>query len=483
MIIMRGIAFIKYFCLFLLTLNFFVLYPHSGMSLIQVPGISDVHSIISNGRYSIEKLAQMAKERGIEILIVTDHDLVAMSYGIPPFRHLFRYRKERSSIFRYGVERYLQEIEYVNRKYSDVLVIPGIKSAPFYYWTGSYFNKDLTAHNYNKQFIILGLEDPLSIKRLPIINNPHLSLRFTRELLPQIFLFILVIICSLILLFWPGVFRFTGIFLIILSLLFIINDHPFKCIRFDPYKGDPGIGPYQDLIDYVDEKGGMTFWVMPDSKSFQRIPPIFLKTESHAQDLILSRRYTGFEVLYGDVLKAQEPGGIWDTVLKSYCRGERSKPCWGISGSDYYYEGKSEMKMSYFQTIFLLHEKSKRAVLSALNSGKMYALRNIKGSKLKLEDFYIKGSDSSKAYAGDTALAKGGITFFCCVDTWDGEKRPVRVKVIRFGEVIKDIKGNTPLKIMFKDEKKDEKKIYYRLDIKDGYGNYIISNPIFVKFT
>ena len=191
-----------YFNKILMTSLFLVLFlttfftQPSAATYLQVPGISDVHSNFSRGRYDINQLAKMAQERGIEILIMTDHDLVAMTYGLPPFRHLLRYRKERDSVLKHGVESYFNNVEEINKKHPEVLIIPGIKSAPFYFWTGSYFKKNLTAHNYNKQLIVLGLEDPRLIREMPVINN-GLSLRFTRELLPGIILFALVFILAL----------------------------------------------------------------------------------------------------------------------------------------------------------------------------------------------------------------------------------------------------------------------------------------------
>jgi len=288
-----------YFNKILMTSLFLVLFlatffTHAtAATYLHIPGISDVHSNFSRGRHDINQLAKMAQERGIEILIMTDHDVVAMTYGLPPFRHLFRYKKERDSVLRHGAESYFNNVEDIDKRYPEVLVIPGIKSAPFYYWTGSHFKKNLMAHNFNKQLIVLGLEDPHLIRGMPVINN-GLSLRFTRELLPGVILFVLVFILALSLLFWRGFFRLCGLVLVVLSLLFLLNGHPFKSIRYDPYDGDPGIGPYQDLIDYVAENGGMTFWVMPDSASHQSLPPITLDTKPYPEDLLLSQGYTGF---------------------------------------------------------------------------------------------------------------------------------------------------------------------------------------------
>ena len=471
------------FFLFLF-LSTFLTQP-SAATYLQVPGISNVHSNFSRGRYDINQLAKMAQERGIEILIMTDHDLVAMTYGLPPFRHLLRYRKERDSVLKHGVESYFNNVKEINKKYPEVLIIPGIKSSPFYFWTGSYFKKNLTAHNYNKQLIVLGLEDPRLIREMPVINN-GLSLRFTRELLPGVILFALVFILALSLLFWSGFFRLCGLVLAALSLLFLLNEHPFKSIHYDPYDGDPGIGPYQDLIDYVGENGGMTFWVMPDSASHQSLPPITLDTKPHPDDLLISHGYTGFEVIYGDVMGAEQPGNVWDQVLAAYCRGERTTPVFGISGSNYYFEGKSEMKMEYFQTIFLLEKKTKAQVYEALRSGRVYALRQLKGARLRLDEFSVDGPNSKKSFSGEIASVLGNDPpkVFCSITTEDNSPRQVELKIISDGKIIKTVNGRTPLKVRFADnEHKGVGRTYYRVEINDEFGNRIISNPIFVTFT
>ena len=62
---------------------------------IQLPGVIHVHSTYGSGRYTIEELVGKAVEKQLEVLILTDHDLVVMEYGIFPFRNLIKKRQER----------------------------------------------------------------------------------------------------------------------------------------------------------------------------------------------------------------------------------------------------------------------------------------------------------------------------------------------------------------------------------------------------
>ena len=59
----------------------------------QLPGVIHVHTTFSSGQHSIEELVSKAKEKGLEVLCLTDHDLVAMEYGIFPYRNIIKKRE------------------------------------------------------------------------------------------------------------------------------------------------------------------------------------------------------------------------------------------------------------------------------------------------------------------------------------------------------------------------------------------------------
>ena len=116
----------------------------SAAEYMQLSGVIHVHSTFSSGKYSIGELASRAENKNLEVLILTDHDQVVMEYGLFPFRNLIKRREERPSVLLAGPENYLAEIERLNRQQQAVLIIPGVQSSPFYYWTGSPFGKGLT---------------------------------------------------------------------------------------------------------------------------------------------------------------------------------------------------------------------------------------------------------------------------------------------------------------------------------------------------
>ncbi|MEK7845987.1 MAG: hypothetical protein AAB257_03385, partial [Nitrospinota bacterium] len=111
-------------------------YAIEQTSYIQVPAATDLRTRFSDGRHSVEELVKMAKERGIEILIINDHHVYSLEYGIWPFEKIIKKKVEDSSVLKNGIESYLEEVEMISNKYPEIIIIPGLESSPFYYWTG-----------------------------------------------------------------------------------------------------------------------------------------------------------------------------------------------------------------------------------------------------------------------------------------------------------------------------------------------------------
>jgi len=120
-------------------------------------------------------------------------------------------------------------------------------------------------------------------------------------------------------------------------------------------------------------------------------------------------------------------------------------------------------------------------VYEALRTGKVYALRQLKGARLRLDEFYVQGSGPMKSFSGEIASIPGNHPpkVFCSVTTEDNLSRQVELKIISDGKIIKIANGKTPLKVEFVDnEYKGAGQNYYRLEINDEFSNRIISNPI-----
>ncbi len=284
--------------------------------------------------------------------------------------------------------------------------------------------------------------------------------------------------------FWRGPLRITGIVALIVSVIFILNSSVFQSSSpFDPYHGDQKIAPYQLVIDYVNSKGGMTFWNYPETKSgVRKLGPIEVSTLPYPAALQESRSYTGFAALYGENVTLTEPGNIWDMTLQEFCAGYRSHPPWGIATADFHGEGKGDDKLRKFQTIFFVREKTKAGVLKALKNGNMYAYQGDVPRTLKLDEFSLSSADGqTKGIPGETIALSSPPKIKIAISSDGAAQNPVKIRLIRSGTLIGAFEEKLPFQLEHSDQYyKPGEKIYYRIDIR-GH-DIIVSDPIFVSF-
>ncbi len=456
--------------------------PVRAVDLFQLPGVIHVHSTYSSGRYSIEELVAKAEEKNLEVMVLTDHDQVVMEYGLFPLRNLIKKREVRKSVLQAGPQRYLNEVSRLNEAQQSVLVIPGVQSSPFYYWSGSPFGQGLRAHDFRKEMLLIGLSSSDDYYGLPRLHGGF-STRYMRGLLPRFIVFLAVLLISVYLFRQKGKVRMGGLITAILSIALLVNHHPFKSSRFDPYHGDQGIAPFQDVIDYVGERGGLVFWAHPESnysKSGVRLGPISMVTKPYLDDLIASENYTGFAALYGDSASAADAGMHWDQILMEYCRGHRAHPVWAIAGSDFHEEQKG-FDLATFQTIFLVKDKRQEDVLWALKQGRIYAVRQTSDIRLSLDQFQLLDKETGKiALMGEELTLNGAPIIEGRLAASDGGGYAVTVSIVKDGKQAWSFEGQTPLDFHLEDEDGRAGKSYYRLDVKGKATGQLLSNPIFV---
>ena len=457
-------------------------YPVMGSGYLQVVGLIDLRTTYSDGELDLESLVKLAKKRGFSVLFINDHDRLAMEYGLFPFRNILRKRVELNSINKGGAEEYLNGIRDVQRRHPDMIIIPGSETAPFYYWTGSYLDKNLTAHNHERRILTIGLQQPEDYGNLPILHNGS-STNYLGVSLPTILPFLVAFILGFVPLKRRGIPRILGIVISGLSVLFIIDSNPFRSSPFDQYHGDQGIAPHQLLIDYVDSRGGLTFWNYPETRSgIRKMGPIFVDTPPYPEVLQQSKNYTGFSALYGDRITVTEPGNVWDRVLLEYCRGERDRPVWGISTANFHEDGGAGEKLGNFPTVFLVRKKTNEDILAAMREGRMYACRGKYPQRMILNDFSICSSRcETRGTSGNEIVLKENPRIHLSLSLRKPTDNQVVVRLIRSGELIKTFHGSLPTKINYEDNYfKPGQKVYYRIDVR-GCGT-LVSNPIFVTF-
>jgi hypothetical protein len=451
----------------------------------------DLRSTFSDGSHSIQDLARIARARGFKVLFINDHDRIAIAYGIPPFRNILRLKKEFPSIMTHGPEAFLDEIQQVSRQYPDMIIIPGCETSAFYYWSGSLLNRDLTLHQFDQKMLIVHLNKPEDYARIPNLHNA-LSLRYTYRLLPYTLPYFIPLVIGIFMVRRKRNIRRLGLLFIIISLLGIIDVNPFRSSLFNPYQGDQGIRPYQELIDYVNDRGGLSFWNYPEQRSGKRqvkystptgfIPDISIQvnTPPYPQVLNESTGYTGFSAIYGDQITATDPGREWDKALNEYCRGEREQAPWGIATADFHQDGRLGLKLGAFPTTFLVKEFSKEGILEALAQGRFYCSR---GNGLVwpiLDYFHVSDRNGRKGIMGETLLTRNPPVISFRI-TYNNETTDSKtVYLIRGGKLLKTYKGPLPLEIEYSDTTIPlNQKTYYRLLDKK---NHFTSNPIFVEY-
>ncbi|MBI4721417.1 MAG: hypothetical protein HY769_00150 [Candidatus Stahlbacteria bacterium] len=395
----------------------------------QVSGVIHINTNISNGLYSIEDIAKLARSRDISVVIYTDHFLERFTYGLPPFRNLIKKTIRRNCIVDYGIEKYLAEIKRVSKLYPDMVLIPGAKVRPFYYWTGSYFDKTLTLCNAHRRLLVIGLES--LYKNLPIIGN--------------------------------------------------------RRTLFNQYNGDVGIFPYQQVIDYVASQGGLCFWSLPEATTDEKVGRIRVLTPPYPTALLETKNYTGFGGLYEGYREAGGPGGTWDKVLNEYCTESRANPVWTIGELDYHYEGEAGGKsLEEVQTVFLVSNVNDSCILDALRQGRMYAMRRTKEYALLLDEFSVSNDLGISAVMGEEICCKDKPIVRFKVLCSDSISREITIKLIRRGstsngEIVKKFNLLTPVNMTYIGTKVSGSKSYYRLDIETQYPHKILTNPIFVS--
>ncbi len=477
---------------------------------IQVPSVIHVHSNLSDGKHSIEEIAQIAERKGIKSIIFSDHALMRWEYGLWPLQNILKKRVDKNSVLKFGAKKYFQEMEKLQEKYPGTLFLTGVESAPFYYWSGKHFKYHLTLHNWHKHLLIAGLKDSEDYEDLPLVSNPNAGTRGLRSIvlfwpigLLAIGYWLLaskkkreITYGNQVLVIYSSKDKILGIIIILAGFLFLLNNYPYKYFPYDQYHGEKGSGPYQNLINYVNTKGGIIFWAHPEAPNWnkpQEVDSIFLQTPTYEEDLLRTENYTGFAVFYEGYKKIGIPGGIWDQILLQYCRGTRNKPVWTVGELDYKAEGYLGTYLDSIQNILLiptnLHENKQESristngkdILECLRNGRFYVLRKTKNDILRLEGFKIE-TEEEKATIGEEikCLKPPKIKIKIKIENELPEVlTQAKIKLIRGGEIVKIFEQILPADIEYIDHDLPTGRNYYRLEI-SGADCGIITNPIFV---
>ena len=458
-----------------------------------------VHSRFSNGKLTVDSLAEAAHDRELDVLILTDSFLTTATYGFWPFdRIVFSglNKMVRPGVKDHGLENYLSTVARVDERFTDLIVVPAVEVKPYYYWKGSPLT-ELVLYNFDRHLLVFGLNRD-ELDNLPVIHNEtwqngHLDWML---LVPPS----MIVTCGLFLLFFnrkktvrlkyyrirnKRTSRIPGILLVMFGLLVGWFNYPFTRL-FDPFTGKHSIEPYQKVIDYVLQQGGAVYWSYPEA----RYDDVFaggarMVSAPHLDDLMTSRGYHGFEGLYGDRITATDPGSAWDQILLQYCRGTRESPSFVSTGIDFHgfdlQGGWYELKNGL--TMLLMPDLSEESVVKALREGHCYATFQNGKPRLRLETFQIQNADGIQASQGGLVTGSGPVTVHIRLD-WinQGPVEPMvfNLDLISDGHIVQQWSEELPFRSEYPLEL-SKGKHFVRLAAKCGRAYRILSNPVFVE--
>ena len=444
---------------------------------------ADVKSRFSTGCSSVQELMTQAEAKGLDGLLLGDHDRKSIQYGVPYVERIFRIKMGSSSLLDNGAATYLSEINQIDKTDDTLVLVPGVESSPFYYWTGNPLDQNLVAHNWDKHLLIIGLPNSRDYEELPTLNSSFT----TRHLKDDYLLFSIFCVGAMI-----GFYGFMGkyrrgisfIFTLVMILL-AANAHPFKSSPFDQYHGDQGVVPYQYLIDYADSKGALVFWnhleTPVNGELDGSLIQVKTRTDRHPQDLLLTHRYTGFQAMSDSHISAVEPGKEWDRVLMQYLDGKRDRPVWGYGPNDFRCEGKNGDLLGEVRTVVLASRKSRPAMVKALGAGRMYAVKQGEGkNRLSLDSFeLIEPATGKRAVMGEElkTTSPPGIGLKLSMTGGASDVR-AKIRLIRNGQVVKQALLKLPYEGVWQGAALSRRG-YYRLMVEVDAYNQLVSNPIF----
>ena len=457
-------------------------FPSSALYL-QLDTIADVKTNFSDGCASIKDIGNQSERLGIDAVIFGDYARNSIEFGVKPFERIFKNTTEGPSVLERGASGFISEINDNDRQIKKTLLIPGVETAPFYYWSGSNFDKNLTAHNWDKHLLIVGMRNASEYEQLPLPNS-NLSLNYTEPLLNQFIL--LGFLCMMSMgAVYKGYARVITVPMMVLFILLTINNHPFRSTPFNTYNGDQGVKPYQNLIDYANSKGALVFWNhMENSSGIRQYGSANLSTFPYPNDLLKTKNYTGFQVVGDNPIQQAEAGQQWDKVLMEYLRGQRDQPVWGYGSNDYLCEDRNGDKLGSVRTIFLVREKNRDALLNAMRKGRMYAVRQADDNRLSLDEFIVEDQKTGKqATLGEELNATDFPAVKIKLRSVKGGNKTAQIQIIRNGVLAKQETVSLPYELTWRDvNNSKEEKAYYRVKASVNSMDHLVSNPIFVKF-
>lgn len=473
-------------------------------------------SKVSGGSYTMSELGQIADSYGLDAAIITDHDNMKVSYGIQPFESFLKLSIEENSISKYGTRRYFDEVDQIDRLYKDIIFIAGVEAVPYYYWRGSPFYNNLMLKNWHTHLLVMGLNSVEAYEKLPSIPNglgykkpaddviKYIADNFAHfSLILLYFIFFLIAFFSILrrsrrrrdiahITKKRHRYRFSWKALLITLILgyALYQEFPFLPLKYTQYQSDAGVGPFQELIDYVEEKNGLVFWAHPEV-SHEELRPvnipllsqtIKINTDAYYQYITEAQNYTGYAIFWEGIKVIGKPGGLWDVVLEEYINGYRKKPVWALGELDFE-ESNKLSQVTETNTFIFARERSRAGIYEALRTGRMYSTRQYWGNRVVLDDFAVYDMQTEQgAFLGETLLIDSyPVAIHVKLRALEKGSATKLVSIFKNEELLKSYRFSQALDEWFVDREDVESGAYYRLFMGEPQNITLVTNPVFVR--
>ena len=460
-------------------------FPSSSFAIyIQLDTIADVKTNFSEGCASIKDIGNQSERLGIDAVIFGDYARNSIEFGAKPFERIFKNATKGPSVLGRSASGFISEVNDNDRQIKETILIPGVETIPFYFWSGSNYDKNLTAHNWDKHLMVIGLPTAQEYEQLPL-QNSNLSSKYTDSLLKHFAILVFLFMVSVGPVY-KGYARIFTVPLMVLLLLLTINNHPFRSSPFDAYHGDQGMQPYQNMIDYANSNGAMVFWNhMEPISSIRKHGTTSLATAPYPDDLLKTKNYTGFQVVGDHPIQQAEAGQQWDQALMEYLQGQREQPVWGYGGNNYLCEEQNGDRLGSVRTIVLVREKNRDTLLDAIRKGRMYSVRQVDDNRLSLDEFLVEDQKTGQqATLGQELTSTDFPAVKIKLRSIKGGNKTARIQVIRNGVLVKQENVSLPYELTWRDVGNDQEgRAYYRIKASVNSMDHLVSNPIFVKFS
>jgi len=434
----------------------------------------------------VEDIARMARDLGLDAVLLADRARSDVSYALTPFSRLLKVTVSEGSVASYGAKRYLARVRAAEARFG-VLLIPGAECIPYYRWEGDPLTGLRLKHLY-EHMALCGLESAEDFENIPDTAGGY-GYRFSWTVLLNLLPPALVVFGVR---GWRrrGRRRCVGGVLVALGLVIAIDAAPFLPRRISAY-GTPDAYPPNILCEYARSRGALAFWAHPDAnpgslpERLRESSGIDIEVRPYPDVLTRTRDYDGF-AMFNAGIRPGEPGGAWDRALRQYCAGERERPVWVLSECDFDAESPPD-GLTDAQTVVWAKGRAKEAILEALRAGRCYATRQSVHKEFEVRRYRVTAGDRSAGSGETLAVATPTATVHLRLraDVPEATRRRLNVKLVVNGEAhvvpLQPVAGGeveirAPVAI-----DPDEPLSYVRALVCDGDEAILALNPVFLS--